>query len=160
MTRKSGILPWTRSCFVCGQDNAQGLRLRSRVENGLVVIDYTTRDTDRGWRLIIHGGIAMTLLDEVMTWAAILKARRACVAAEISTRLKKPIVVGQRLRIEGEVTDTKSRLMLTEGRILGQDGNALMIANGKYLPMPEDQAELCEKDFVVSEESIPLAEIL
>jgi len=28
------ILPWTRSCFVCGEQNPIGLNLRFRIEDG------------------------------------------------------------------------------------------------------------------------------
>lgn len=156
----SGTLPWTRSCFVCGQENPHGLHLRSRIENGRVILDYTPREADLGYKLIVHGGIAITLLDEVMTWAAIVASGRVCVAAELTTRLKKPIRVGQKLRVEGRVTRETSRLILTEGVIVDSDGQPLLTAQGKYMPMPKDQVELTAKDFVISNESIPPGEIV
>ena len=151
----SGTLPWTRSCFVCGEDNPHGLHLRSRIEIGRVILDYTPREADLGYKHIVHGGIAVTLLDEVMTWAAIVAARRVCVAAELVTRLRKPVQVGQTLRVEGWVARETSRLILTEGRILNAEGQALLTAEGKYMPMPKDQIELTQKDFVISPDSIP-----
>ena len=160
MTLQEGVLPWTKSCFVCGENNPRGLRLRSRLQDGVVVIDYTTREGDLGWKHIIHGGIAMTLLDEVMTWAVILETRAACVAAEMTTRLRRPISVGQRLRVEGRVTGGKSRLILTEGFIRDESDQVLTSATGKYLPMPGDKVELCAEDFVESDLSIPVGEIL
>jgi uncharacterized protein (TIGR00369 family) len=156
---RSGTLPWTRSCFVCGESNPHGLRLRSRVEDGRVVLDYVTRPCDLGYRHLVHGGIAMTLMDEVMTWAAILAVRRPCVAAEMTTRLRRPILVDQPLRVEGQVKDERLKIMLTEGRILDATGQVLALSTGKYVPMPEDQIALCEKDFVISPESISLAEL-
>ncbi len=152
--KTSGILPWTRSCFVCGQDNPHGLQLKSRVENGQVVLTYTPRERDLGWRRIVHGGISITLLDEVMTWAAILAARRACVAAEVNTRLKEPIRVGQTLRVTGWVTRATSRLILTEGQIQCEQNKILISATGKYVPMPGDQVSLCAEDFVISSDAI------
>ena len=110
MVAESGTLPWTKSCFVCGEDNRHGLKLKSHVENGIVTINYTPRDCDRGWKHIVHGGITVTLMDEVMTWAAMLEVKSACVAAEINSRLKQPIEVGQPLRIEGSVSSAKSRM--------------------------------------------------
>jgi uncharacterized protein (TIGR00369 family) len=150
----SGTLPWTRSCFVCGDSNPRGLRLRSRIEGDRVVIRYATQETDLGYRHIIHGGIAMTLLDEVMTWAAILSARAVCVAAEVTARLRKPIVAGQSIRVEGRMTERRYTLYLTEGRVLDGAGSVLATARGKYVPMPSDQLRLCVKDFVPSPESI------
>lgn len=159
-TKLQGTLPWTRSCFVCGEDNPHGLHLRSRIENGRVILDYTPREADLGYRHIVHGGIAITLLDEVMTWASIVAARRVCVAAELTTRLKKPIVVGQILRVEGWVTRQTSRLILTEGVILDSARQPLLTAEGKYMPMPADQIELTQKDFVISPEAIQPHEII
>jgi uncharacterized protein (TIGR00369 family) len=152
--RISGVLPWTRSCFVCGQDNPRGLRLRSRLENGIVVLEYTTRETDLGWRHLVHGGVSMTLLDEVMTWAAIIAARKACVAAEMTSRLVEPVAAGCLVRAEGWVTTARSRLVLTEGRLQGDAGKVLARASGKYVPMPAEQVTLCASDFVTSEGAI------
>lgn len=143
-----GVLPWTRACFVCGQDNPRGLRVKSRVEGGLVVLNYTTRESDLGWRHSAHGGVVMTLLDEAMTWAAMLNARRACVAAEMTVRLKQPVAVGQLLRVEARVTGGRSKLFLTEGHVLDAGNKALATASGKYVPMSAEQFTLCAHDFV------------
>jgi uncharacterized protein (TIGR00369 family) len=156
----SGTLPWTRSCFVCGQHNPRGFRLRSRVENGVVRLEYTTRETDLGYRHLVHGGVGMTLLDEVMTWAAILAARRACVAAEMTTRLLRPIAVGRRLRVEGRVTGGGLRLLMTEAAIRDESGETLATATGKYMPMRAAEATLCSEDFVAGPEAIPLDRLL
>lgn len=145
---QDGVLPWTRSCFVCGEANPRGMRLRSRVEGDRVVLSYTPVETDLGWRQIVHGGIAMILMDEVMTWAAMLKARRACVAAEMTSRLRRPIRVGQPLRVEGWVSRAASRLFLTGSRILGDGDLVLSEATGKYAPMPSEELSACTEDFV------------
>ena len=149
-----GVLPWTKSCFVCGEQNPRGLHLRSRVEGDLVIIDYTPQETDLGYRQIMHGGIAMTLLDEVMTWAAILRARRACVAAELNVRLRRPIRVGQPIRVEGRVTDAGGRLSTTAGQVLDRDGTVLVSGTGKYMPMPASDEFLSLKDFVVHPDAL------
>ena len=155
-----GKLPWTKSCFVCGQDNPRGFRLRSRVEDGRVVIEYTTRETDVGYRHLVHGGICMTLMDEVMTWSAILATGKICVAAEMTTRLKAAVSAGQPLRIEGWITKHARRLLLTESRILDADGAVLAEATGKYMPVSTGHAELNREDFVAAEGVITPDEIL
>lgn len=160
MQKLTGILPWTKSCFVCGEDNPHGLRLRSRVEDGRVVLEYTTRECDVGYRHIVHGGIAMTLLDEVMTWAAIIEMKSMCVAAEMTTRLKHHVRAGQKLRVEGWVAHHSSRLCLTESAILDENGKRLLSAAGKYMAMHDKEAHLSKTDFVKSPDSIDPEEIL
>ncbi len=155
-----GILPWTKSCFVCGEANPHGLRLQSRYEAGRVVLDYTTREADLGWRDTVHGGIACTVLDEVMTWAAIIALRKACVSAEMNVRWKKPISKGKRIRVIGDIEDARSRIVLTKGAILNEDGDELASASGKYMPMRADQFALCAEDFVRDPSSIDAADIL
>jgi len=152
----TGTLPWTKTCFVCGVENPNGLRLRSRVEGDRIVLSHTTREADLGYRHLVHGGISMTLLDEVMTWAAIMTLRKACVAAELTVRLKHPVMVGQSLRVEGWIAGAKSRITLTEGRVLDDRQGVLATATGKYVPMPADGLPLCVKDFVESSEAISL----
>jgi uncharacterized protein (TIGR00369 family) len=130
------------------------------VDGGIVRLDYTTREADLGYRRIVHGGIAMTLLDEVMTWAAIIAARRVCVAAEMTARLIKPIGVGVKLRVEGRITGGRARLFLTEGGVFDERGEALAAATGKYVPMDAGEAALCAADFVESGDSIPAEKLL
>jgi len=151
---RDGTLPWTRSCFVCGESNPRGLQLKSRLEDGMVVLEYTARETDVGWQHIVHGGLTMTLMDEVMTWASMIAAGRACVAAEITSRLKQPVQVGTPLRVEGKSVARRSRLIIAEATVLGLDGQVLASAEGKYLPMPEGDARLCGEDFVTDTETI------
>ena len=151
-----GTLPWTKTCFVCGEDNPHGLRGRSCVEGDRIVLTHKTRAADLGYRHLVHGGIAMTLLDEVMTWGAILTFKRACVAAELTVRLRQPILEGQSIRVEGWIARAKSRLVETEGQIVDARQVVLATAVGKYVPMPGDGMHLCLKDFVESPGAIQL----
>lgn len=151
-----GVLPWTKTCFVCGENNPHGLRGRSCVEGDRVVLTHMTRAADLGYRHLVHGGIAMTLLDEVMTWAGILTFKRACVAAELTVRLRQPILAGQMIRVEGWIAKAKSRLVEVEGRILDARQEVLATAVGKYVPMPGEGLHLCLKDFVDSPGAIQL----
>lgn len=139
---------------MCGEENPRGLHARSRLENGRVVLEYTTRDSDLGYKHIVHGGILMTLADEVMTWAAIAHTRRVCVAAEMTFRLRKPVRSGETLRAEAWCEEAGTRLARTRSRILNSAGVEVLTAEGKYMPMPAAEAQLAEKDFVSSADAI------
>lgn len=154
MPELRGCLPWTKSCFVCGEENQRGLRLRSWIEDGIVSLEYRTRVEDVGYRHIVHGGISMTLLDEVMTWAAIVELGNICVAAELTTRFRAALSAEVDIRVEGRVDKATRRVCYTSGRILDADGREVLTAAAKYMPMPSSGIQLCEKDFVISPESI------
>ncbi len=156
----NGSLPWTHGCLVCGEENARGFNVRIRVENGAVVLDYVTQRTDAGYTHLVHGGVAMTLMDEVMTWAAIIASRQMCVAAEMTTRLARPTEVGKKLRVEARVTRQARRLVLTEACILDEEGQVLTTATGKYVPVPPEKASLRDKDFVHGPHTIPISDIV
>jgi len=155
------ILPWTRACFVCGQDNPRGLNLRCRLEGGRAVIEHTARQSDLGWKTFVHGGILMALLDEAMAWAAMAYDRRPCVTVEMTTRLRRPALVGMRLRAEGHVTEAKSRMILTAAHIRDEQGRELAAASGKFVPMSPEQAGgwmddlICGPDTLRPEEIFP-----
>lgn len=160
MTTLAGTLPWTRSCVVCGEQNPRGFHLRSRLEGGCVVIDYTTRETDVGYRCLVHGGVLMTLLDEVMTWAAIAATRRMCVAAELTTRLRRPVRVGAALRIEAPVPAQGGRLLTVLGRVTDAAGAVVAEASGRYVVAAADEQAAQQEDFVAREGALKPEDVL
>ncbi|MEI7435310.1 MAG: PaaI family thioesterase [bacterium] len=153
-TPTSGTLPWTRRCFVCGESNPHGLRQHSRIEGEWIVMDYTPREADLGYKSTVHGGITMTILDEVMTWAAIVAAHRGCVTAEITVRLRTPIVVGEALRFAGRVASAKRLLLRTEAQVTRKDGAIAATATGLYTPMNGAQLEFNATDFVTHPDAL------
>lgn len=156
MAIPTGTLPWTKSCFVCGEENPHGLRLKSGADDGRVILEYTARERDLGWRSIVHGGIIMTLLDEVMTWAAILAAGRPCIAAETTIRLKAPIRAGDALRVQGEIPERASRIVKTGATVTLDDGTVAAVVSGKYVLMAPDEVVSSDEDFVWSPDAIDL----
>ena len=138
-------LPWTKACFVCGQDNPHGLRLRCRLEGSLAVLEHTTREADLGWKTFVH---------EVMAWAAMVAAKRPCVTAEMTARLRRPVTVGMRLRVEGEVAEAGSRILTTAGRIIDEGGRELASATGKFIPMSPEQAGPWMRDLIAGPDTL------
>ena len=154
-----GTLPWTKSCFVCGEQNPHGLHLKSWVEGRVVRLRYTTRESDVGYRHLVHGGILVTLLDEVMTWAAIISQGRMCVAAEMTTRLKHPVEVDCDLSVAAWPEKVSKRLAVIQAEARDTQKNLLVSAQGKYMPVPPSQFSLAAKDFVFDENSIQPSEL-
>ncbi len=158
--RLCGTLPWTHGCLVCGEHNTDGFHLRLKVDGGIVWLEYTPHECDVGYRHIVHGGVLMTLADEVMTWSAIIALRGMAVAAEMTTRLHAPASAGTPLRVEARVIRATRRLVLTEGRIITPDGTLVASTSGKYMPVPIDHAGTRHEDFVRHPDSIQPEDII
>ncbi|OGV65609.1 MAG: hypothetical protein A2498_08850 [Lentisphaerae bacterium RIFOXYC12_FULL_60_16] len=161
LSERDGVLPWTRHCLVCGEQNMRGFQQRSRVQGGnTVVLDYVPRETDVGWKTLVHGGISMILLDEVMTWAAMLASRRACVAVDVHTRLRAPVRVGKAVRAEGWACRVSGRMCETGGCLLDVEGQVLSETTGRYLPMPKSEFALSRDDFMTDGDSLDLGDLI
>lgn len=119
-------------CFVCGDKNPDGLRIRFFSDGDDAVAEYTTEPKFQGFKGVYHGGLVSTLLDEIMA-KAVLARRRYAMTVEMSVRFKKAVMVGQKLRLAGRITRERGRVFETEGEIVGDDGEIYATATGKYL---------------------------
>ena len=122
-------------CFCCGDRNEKGLHLKfSYPHKGEAVTEIIVPDYFTGWKEIVHGGFLAMVLDEAMAHACI-SLNRVSVTAEITVRYVKPVKVGQRVRVTGEVKNQKSKIILTEGNISDETGEIVSKARGKFLAM-------------------------
>ena len=133
-------LPHTRSCFVCGEANAHGLRLRFTTDGQVVHSRFTPRAEHIGFKGVTHGGILATVLDEIMVWAVAVPTRRFAYCAELSVRFLHPAQPDVELLALGElVTNRRDKIFEAKGELRTADGQLVASATGKYLPIPADQ---------------------
>jgi acyl-coenzyme A thioesterase PaaI-like protein len=138
------------NCFACGELNEVGLHLQLHLEPGRCWTELEMPLRFEGWEGIIHGGILCTVMDEVMAWA-LVEADNWGVTARMSVDFRKPVTVGQRIRAEGWVTETRRRIHLTAGRMVDADtGVELGRAEATYLAASGDRKrELKERYGVI-----------
>jgi uncharacterized protein (TIGR00369 family) len=133
-------LPTSHGCFVCGEDNRHGLRLRFRREGTLVLADCTLCLHHAGFSDRAHGGVVAALLDEAMGWATILASGRFTYTVELQVRYQKPVPLGVPLRVEASIERHTRRLSFATARLVDSPaGTALAAASGKF--MMTDAAE-------------------
>lgn len=126
-------------CFVCGDLNDQGLHVALRVSDGRAWTELALAATHQGWEGVVHGGILAALLDELMGWALF---QQDCwgVTARLAVRYGAPIAIGQRIRVEGWVTDVRHHGFRAAGQILDvATGRTLCTADGLYVAAPAAQ---------------------
>ena len=91
------------NCFACGQDNSCGLHMDFYTDESAVYSFVSVPDHLCGWNNLAHGGIISTLLDEIMSWAAIYLLKRIILTKSITVDFIKPIYIQQSLKIIGQV---------------------------------------------------------
>ena len=143
------LLPHTRSCFVCGESNPAGLKLRFETDGRLVQTRFVPRAEHIGFRQTVHGGLIATLLDEIMVWACAVQTRRFAFCAELKVRYLHPVRPNQALLASGElISNRRDKLFEAEAELRNEAGLPLATATGKYLPIKDVQVAELVTDFV------------
>jgi acyl-coenzyme A thioesterase PaaI-like protein len=126
-----------RVCFVCGEKNPFGLKLRIRTdaERGESTSEVMFRDDFQGWTKVVHGGLLATVLDEAMIYAAGAKGL-LCVTGEITVRFVKPASTGVPYALKGRFLEDKGRVVLAESELLDANGGQVARASGKLFKIP------------------------
>ena len=100
------------------------------------------------------------LLDEVMGWAPSVIKRRFCVAAELIVRYLKPLPIGQKVTVRGEMTADRGRIWETKGEIVDDGGTVYARGTGKYRPLTEEQTQAVMEYLSVDGRAVTLDEAL
>ncbi len=149
-------------CLVCGLENDFGLKASFyELENDELLAMFTPGYHHQGYPGRLHGGIISTILDETIGRAVMIEHKDAFwgVTLEITVRLKKPVPLGETIRVLGRITKDSRRIFAGSGEIFLTDGTIAATATGKYMKMPlEKIAEFDhehEKWKVVSNDTDP-----
>jgi len=124
-------------CFVCGPDNECGLKSTFRnLENGEVE-GYVTPDVKHsGYKGVIHGGIIMGFLDEVLGRLA-FRRNRFFLTHTLEVTFRKAAVPGRQLRAVAREENWSNRRFKAVGTVTDEDGNVVATAKGTFLVMSE-----------------------
>ena len=142
-------LPHTHSCFVCGESNPVGFKLRSETDGRIVRAHFVFRPEHVGFKQSVHGGLTATILDEIMTWACAVQTKRFAYCAELSLRYLQPVRPHEPMLATAElIANRRGRLFEAKADLLNESGAVLATATGKYLPLKESLAEELATDMV------------
>src|SRR5512142_1258845 len=121
-------------CFGCGQDNAEGMRLK-------FVYDEATKCFISRFKLSkryvgppghAHGGVIATILDEAL--GKVNKLRHViALTKELQVEYLKPVPLGQTLVAEGRERSVRGRVHINVGEIRNQNGDVLARGRGKFI---------------------------
>src|SRR5687768_11159809 len=113
------------TCFGCGPKNAKGLRIKSRVEGGEVVCDWTPEAHHEAFPGMLNGGIIGALLDCHCNWAAThhlmqsqgLASPPCTVTADYAIKLKKPTPSAKPVRLKAKVVESTADRAVVEATL-------------------------------------------
>ncbi len=143
------VLPHTHSCFVCGESNPIGLKLRFETDGRIVRTHFVPRPEHVGFRQTVHGGLIATLLDEIMVWACAVQTRRFAFCAELNVRFQSPLRPGGKVLATAELVENRrGKIFEAKGELTDEAGEILASATGKYLPIKQEMAAELAEDFV------------
>ena len=125
-----------RVCFVCGEKNPAGLKLRIQTdaERGESSVEVTFPEYLQGWAKVVHGGLLAMVLDEAMIYAAKAKGLK-CVTGEMTVRFVKPASTGVAYKLKGRFVEDKGRIVIAESELLDSDGLEVARATGKLFKL-------------------------
>jgi uncharacterized protein (TIGR00369 family) len=118
------------NCFVCGENNLGGLRLRFEIDKERQTLQtvFVASPVFQGWDGVVHGGIISTLLDEAMAKLS-YELGYNTVTVSLEIRFKKPAPILEPLFVYGEISEVSKRLVKAKARVVKEDGTIL--AEGK-----------------------------
>jgi acyl-coenzyme A thioesterase PaaI-like protein len=134
--------PSSRMCFVCGESNPAGVRVRFyEQEDGSLLARFTGADHHQGYPGRMHGGVITAIMDETMGRAIMIARGETIwgVTAELTLRFRKPVPLGVELTASGRIVSEKSRAFEGTGELYLPDGTVAVEGSGKYVKLDISQ---------------------
>jgi len=110
-------------CFGCGPLNSDGLHLEFTAGLDASTAEYVVPDRFQSWGGMAHGGMVALMLDEAVGWAA-WHAGHPGVTGRLQVSFRRPLKLGERIRIVGKVESTRRTLVYCSAYIENRDDHS------------------------------------
>ena len=120
-------------CFGCSPVNPSGLQMNFFADRDTVFSNVTIPDHLCGWSNIAHGGVLTTILDEIMSWAALHFIKRITMTKSMNIEFIKPVYIRNPLKAEGKVLEiTGKHVAVMEGILYNDKGVACVKSTANF----------------------------
>ncbi len=132
-------LPWSETCFVCGDANPRGLNARFELDaEGRVRLETIVDHHFEGYGGHLHGGVVTAMLDETAGWAATVALGRMCLAIELTVKFRRAVPGGSKVVVIGEPIAKERRFFRAKATMRDESGKVLATAEGRFMPISEE----------------------
>jgi uncharacterized protein (TIGR00369 family) len=129
-------------CFACSPVNPSGLQMKFFTDGKAVFSQVTVPTHLCGWNNLAHGGVVSTILDEIMSWAALYLLKQIILTQSMTVEFLKPVPISAVLEAEGRVLERRGRRdAVMEGLIYNSEGNVCARSAGTYKVFSPDVAK-------------------
>ena len=111
-------------CFGCSPTHPIGFHLEPYREGDEVCVDFTPGEKYQGPPGLMHGGLVMTLADELGAWVVLGLKERFGFTAAVEARLQKPVRIGVPVHGRGKITSDTPRIVKMS-IVLTQEGEGV-----------------------------------
>ncbi|MDI6851393.1 MAG: PaaI family thioesterase [bacterium] len=127
----SDLLERSDHCFVCGEKNPIGLKAKVEGTGPERFIKIKLDANYEGYDGIIHGGILVTLMDEVMAYS-VSDGTNWGVTASIEVKFRKKVESGKYIIVYGKLLEKSGSWAKAEARIT-YEGESTILAEARGL---------------------------
>ena len=127
-------------CFVCGQNNPDGMHLRFTLDEARQTFVCKFRLSKRytGPPGHCHGGIIATILDDAM--GKVNKLRHViALTKEMTVEYLKPVPLHKPLLVEGSEVSVQGRIHINTARILNDKNEVLARSQGTFIAIDPEK---------------------
>ena len=128
------------NCFVCGQDNPEGMRLKFMLdeERQIFVCKFRLGKRYTGPPGHCHGGIIASILDDAM--GKVNKLHQVvALTREMTVEYLKPVPLHQPLRVEGREIEKKGRTHVNSAEILNHKNEVLARSRAIFIAIDPEK---------------------
>jgi uncharacterized protein (TIGR00369 family) len=141
--------PNSKMCLVCGLKNRFGLHTSFfELDSGELLAVFKPKEEHQSYPGRLHGGIVSTILDETIGRAIMVGSKDEIwgVTIDLHIRYKKPVPLGEELRVTGRITKNGSRSFEGSGEVLLPDNSVAAEGHGRYLKIPLEKIAAFDAD--------------
>ncbi|MEI6122664.1 MAG: PaaI family thioesterase [Bacteroidota bacterium] len=129
------------NCFGCSPNNESGLRMQFYEVDDFICCDWNPRDAFQGYKNVLHGGIQVTLMDEIASWVVQVKLKTAGVTSKIDAKFIKPLLVDvNKVHLKAKLNEMRRNIAIIDVWLFNENGELCSQATASYFTVREEMA--------------------